>query len=338
MGVSTGTRYGGPAFDVVEQVRDTVARYGMLGKGDKVLVAASGGPDSTCLLDVLGRLATKLDLQLEVAHVDHGLSEDSETVASRVSTEGATAGYDVHVMRISELSGPNLQAKARDLRYRFLDSIADRIGADRIATGHTLDDRVETTLARLIHGAGTEGLAGLPPAEGRRIRPLIDLRRARTRAYCEEVELDFYDDPANDDESFERVAIRRLLVAAVEERWGAGAVAAMAASSERLWEDSAALAEIADRLYADLAVADGDEVSFRTAALAAMPRALRRRVFERAVGRVRDRAGGIEGALDALEKEIREEVRFAVAGGAEIAVGRENVTVVRSTTSPETGP
>lgn len=321
--------YGGPGFDVVEKVRATVERFGMLEPGEKILVALSGGPDSTCMLDVLARLGTRWDLEIEVAHVDHGLNPDSAAIASRVTTRAADAGYEVHLMRISDLEGSNLQAKARELRYRFFDSIMRRIDADHIATGHTLDDRVETTLARLVHGAGTEGLAGIPPVGGPRIRPLIEVRRSESRFYCEERTLPFEDDPANEDESFERVAVRNLLVGAIEERWGPGAVESVASSSQRLLEDSRALGDISERLYSDLARAEEDGVSFDRAAFATLAPGLRRRLLDRAVGRVRDRSGGIDAAVGSLEREPEPGARFSVAGGTEIEIGRDRVFVHR---------
>lgn len=324
-----GGGLGGPGFDVVERSLATIDRHRMTAPGDTVVAAVSGGPDSTCLLDVLARAAERLEIGVVVVHVDHGLAPDSEHVANDVARDAAEAGFDVHVVRAPELAGPNLQARARAFRYGVLETVAQRVRARRIATGHTLDDRVETLLARLVHGAGTEGLAGLPPADGARVRPLVDVRRAETRAYCVERGLSFVDDPANDDERFERVRVRRAVVAAVERGWGDGAVRAMARSATRLAEDAAALGELAERIYSEVAADDGDGVRVRRDALDALPRALRRRVLERAVGRVRDRAGGIEAALDALERPDAAGVRFDVAAGAEIAVAGDAVVVRR---------
>ena len=327
--------FGGPGFAVVERALKTIARYRMVDAGDKVLVSFSGGPDSTCLLDVLARLRDKLDIEIVVAHIDHRLSEESSEVATRVTTAAAEAGFEVHLAKAPELAGSNLHARARDFRYEFLDIVAAREGAARVATGHTLDDRVETTLARLIHGAGTSGLAGIPPIGGNRIRPLISSRRSETRAYCKECGLDFYDDPANADDRFERNAVRADVVGVIEERWGDGAIRAIATSAERLREDAVALDELGNRLYAELARADDGNVRFELEAVRAMTRAFRRRLLERAVGRVRDRSGGIDAALDALDAEARVPgASYQVASGIEIQIDPDHVVVRRPTDAP----
>lgn len=299
------------------------------------------------LLDILARMGAGLNLV--VAHVDHGLSEASEQIASDVAGHAARRGYDVHVARARDLAGPNLQARARDFRYAFFQSIAREVSADAVATGHTLDDRVETTLARLIRGAGTDILAGILPVDGvpPRIRPLIAMRRSETRRYCDEAAVEYFDDPANADLRFDRAAVRASVVAAIEERWGDGAVRAMATSAARLAEDSGALREIADRLYADLArsgppAADtsgeafpepppertpSSTITFDLQSVLALPRALRRRLLERAVGRVRDRAAGIDAVLDALERSDRKvPARFSLPEGRTIEIGPTHLT------------
>ncbi|MGH2787478.1 MAG: tRNA lysidine(34) synthetase TilS [Actinomycetota bacterium] len=322
-----GRQLGGPGFEIVESALATIRRYEMVKEGDTVVVAVSGGPDSTCTLDVLWRLASRLDITLAVAHVDHGLSDESGAIAARVARQGATDGFDVHTVRAPDLTGPNLHARAREFRYGFLEIVASETNADRIATGHTLDDRVETTLARLVHGAGTSSLAGVPPVEGNRIRPLIAVRRAETRRYCEEVGLAFDADPANDDERFERTVIRSRVLAPIEDHWGEGAVRAMARSAELLREDAIALDGLAQRLYSELAQVSSEGTSFDRESFSGIPRALKHRLLDRAVGRVRDRSGGIEAALDGLETSEGRELRYSVAEGIEIVVRKDRVLV-----------
>jgi tRNA(Ile)-lysidine synthase len=327
---------GGPGYAVVELTRAAISRYRMLEPEDRVLVALSGGPDSTCLLDVLIRLRKQLGHELAVAHVDHGLSSESQEVAANIARAVAEAGLEVHLIRAPDLSGPNLHARARDFRYRFFETIAEQWGATRTATGHTLDDRVETTLARLIHGSGTDGLAGLPPMDKKRIRPLIGVRRQETREYCDANGLHYYDDPANEDERFERVVVRRAIVSAIEDRWGPGATRAMAVSADRLWDDARAVNDLADRLYEGITKKTEDAISFDRGAMSETPRAFRRRLLERAVGRVRDRSGGIDAAVDFLDRGIdgSHEAGFSVASGIEIAITRDQVVVRRSGDEP----
>ena len=323
----------GPGYELVVKARSAIERWKMFEGGETVIVAVSGGPDSTCLVDVLMRLSETLSLRLEVAHVDHGLHQESADIAARVGARVAEAGLDAHVIRLSGLEGPNLQARARTLRYGFFETLAQKLGAQRIATGHTLDDRVETTLGRLIHGAPPEVLAGIPPVDGLRIRPLIEIRRGDARAYCEERGLSVYNDPSNDDDRFERVAVRNEVVPIIERRWGPGAVRAMGASCERLWEDARALENLSGRIYAGIAESSGDEVTFERGALGPLDRALRRRLLQLAVGRVRDRSGGIEAALDALDGEEKEgtspALDFSVAGEGVITVSPGEVRVAR---------
>ncbi|HEV2756894.1 MAG TPA: tRNA lysidine(34) synthetase TilS [Actinomycetota bacterium] len=328
-GVGAAPALSGPGFAVVTAARDLIASLGEPeGEAPRWVVGVSGGPDSLCLLDVLGRLAPSLGLKLEVAHVDHGLREGSDDLSAAVARIASAAGHDVHVARATGLEGPNLHARARDFRYRFFETVAAETGATRVVTGHTLDDRVETTLARLVHGAGTDGLAGIRPRDANRLRPLLRVRRHETRAYCVERGLEFTDDPANDDDRFERAAVRARLVAAVEERWGDGAVRAMATSAERLAEDADFLKGLSDTLYGQLAKRRPGEVSFDLDALRQAPRALRRRLLEQAIGRARDRSGGIDAALDALDRpDSRPPLSFDVAAGATIQVTREHLVV-----------
>ncbi|MDQ3983185.1 MAG: tRNA lysidine(34) synthetase TilS, partial [Actinomycetota bacterium] len=290
-------------FGVVTSARDVINAVEEAHEGvRRWVVGVSGGPDSVCLLDVLGRLKETFDLELHVAHVDHGLSDASDEVAAAVARLASSAGHDVHVARASGLEGSNLHARAREFRYRFFETVASETDASRIVTGHTLDDRVETTLARLVHGAGTDGLAGLRPRDGKRLRPLLRVRRNETREYCAQRGLEFVDDPANADDRFERAAVRARVVAAIEQRWGDGAVRAMATSAERLAEDADFLKGLADTLYGQIAKRQPGQVRFELEAIRLAPRALRRRLLEHAIGRVRDRSGGIDAALDALDR------------------------------------
>ena len=195
---------------ITSTVRRTVRTRALVSPGDHVLVACSGGPDSTTLLHVLHRLRNELGITLCVASIDHGLRAESVTEVEQVEAFVSTLGVPFYSTRLDlTIEGASIQARARELRYRALQEIARSHGAARIAVGHTQDDQAETVLARMLRGAGVRGLGGI---EARRsdgvIRPLLDCRRSDVRAYAVDRELPFVDDPSNHQRAFERVRLR----------------------------------------------------------------------------------------------------------------------------------
>jgi tRNA(Ile)-lysidine synthase len=202
---------------ITSTVRRTVRERALLSPGDHVLVACSGGPDSTALLHVLHRLRSELGVTLCVASIDHGLRPESTSEVERVGGFASALGVPFYSARVELVKeGASLQARARELRYGALQEVARARGAACIAVGHTQDDQAETVLARVLRGAGLRGLGGI---EARRsdsvIRPLLDCRRADVRTYAVERQLPFVDDPSNHQRTFERVRIRHEVLPAL---------------------------------------------------------------------------------------------------------------------------
>ncbi|NNE16933.1 MAG: tRNA lysidine(34) synthetase TilS [Myxococcales bacterium] len=195
---------------ITSTVRRTVRERGLVSRGDHVLVACSGGPDSTALLHVLHRLRTELGITLCVASIDHGLRPESAAEVEQVSALASDLGLSFYRARIEVTTqGPSIQGRARELRYAALQELARAHGATCIAVGHSQDDQAETVLARILRGTGIRGLEAIEPrrADGV-IRPLLDCRRSELRAYVLERGLSFIDDPSNHQRDFERVRIR----------------------------------------------------------------------------------------------------------------------------------
>lgn len=187
----------------------------MLGVGERVLVAVSGGADSTALLWVLGRLADEWGLGLHAVHVHHGLRPDADRDAAAACALGDRLGIPVEVIRVRVDHRGSLEAAAREARYAALHAHADRVGAHRIAVGHTADDQAETVWLRLREGTGLRGLGGIPPVRGRVIRPLLEVRRAGLREALREVGLGWVEDPTNADLRFARNRIRHAVLPAL---------------------------------------------------------------------------------------------------------------------------
>ncbi len=204
----------------------TIREERLFGRGDRVLVAVSGGPDSMALLHVLALLRPKLGHSLVAHGVDHGLR--AEAAAELDLAESFARVIDVPFERSSlEVApGGNLQARAREARYEALHATAGRHRCAAIATAHHLEDRAETVLLRLLRGAGPRGLAVLPPrvrspapsgaapsgAECDLVRPFIRAPRAAIDAHVARHEVPFSVDPSNRDPRFLRVRVRRELL------------------------------------------------------------------------------------------------------------------------------
>lgn len=196
---------------ITSTVRRSVRERELVSPGDHVLVACSGGPDSTALLHVLHRLRRDLGITLCAATIDHGLRPESASELEQVDAFAGSLGVPFVSARVEvEAEGASLQARARELRYRALFELAASQSANRVAVGHTLEDQAETVLARILRGAGIRGLGAIEPRRSDGvIRPLIDCRRQDVHAYALERDLPFVEDPSNHQRSFERVRIRQ---------------------------------------------------------------------------------------------------------------------------------
>ena len=202
--------------DIIETVRDSVLKYGMIENGDRVVVAVSGGADSVCLLDIMVRLSEELNVRLIVAHFNHGLRENEDELETQFVKK--IAGFfelPFVTEKASSLTGdmPSLEEKAREARYEFLEKTRSGNNARRIALGHTMNDQAETVLMRLLRGSGPSGLSGIPPVrEDVIIRPLIEVKREDIIEYLSSKGLDYVSDSSNSSQKYLRNRIRLELL------------------------------------------------------------------------------------------------------------------------------
>jgi len=301
---------------LVQKVKRTIGKYGMLAPGDGVVVAVSGGPDSVCLLSVLAGLARDLALSLHVAHLDHCFrGEESAGEARFVRDLARSLGIpatieQADVPRYCAEQGLSAQAGAREVRYRFLERIARETGARRIALGHTANDQAETVIMRLIRGAGLAGLSGIRPVRGAVIRPLIDATRSEILVHLAEHGLDHVDDPSNRKPVYARNRIRGEVIPVLE-RFNPRIVETLAAQARLfLAEDEALEAGLAAVLPATVQ-ATGDAVRIDRTAFLGLPAGLQKRVLRRSV-----EGAAVRGpALSAVQTdEALEFIRTAASG------------------------
>jgi tRNA(Ile)-lysidine synthase len=205
---------------LAERFRAHLGRRRLLPPGGTALVAVSGGPDSVALLDLLAALPERRRPRLIVAHVDHGISPGSATVAAAVAALAARYGLPCEVGRL-ELGADTTETAARHARYAWLEATRARVGADWIVTAHHRDDQAETVLLRALRGSAPAGLAGIA-ARSRRgvVRPLLPFSRTELAEHARLAGLPTYADPANSDPRHLRSWLRGTVLPLLVERLG----------------------------------------------------------------------------------------------------------------------
>jgi tRNA(Ile)-lysidine synthase len=201
-------------------VERTIAAEQLFAKGDCVMVAVSGGPDSMALLHVLARLAPPLGVRLAAHGIDHGLRPAAAAELAIAQALAEKVGVSFATTRLDVPPGPNLMARARHARHAalrqalevFVQGEQAEPHQARLATAHHADDRAETLLIRVLRGTGPVGLAVLPPRADHLIRPLIRARKRDIMTHLERHHIAYATDPSNVDPRFLRSRVRGELL------------------------------------------------------------------------------------------------------------------------------
>lgn len=274
--------------------------------GTPLACAVSGGADSLALV----LLARAAGCAVEVHHVDHGLRAGSEAEAQFVSSFARMLGVAFHAHSVTVAPGPNIEARARAARYACLP--------ESVATGHTADDLAETVLLHLVRGTGLDGITAMAAqrvsATGDsgtghrlRLRPLLGLRRSETRALCEAIGIEPFDDPMNDDAHYQRVRMRTEVLPLLSDVANRDVVPLLARFAQLASDDVALLDALAGAL---------DPTDAK--AVAAAPVALARRTLR---NWLRDHGPG-EGYVSSLATVDRVlDVARGEAEGTEVGAG-----------------
>jgi tRNA(Ile)-lysidine synthase len=203
---------------MIHKVKKAIQKHGMLRKGERVIVAVSGGPDSVALLKVMTLISDEYNLTLFTAHLNHGLrreADDEEQFVRRISREmGIIAeSAKVDINSLKKGTGRSIEDIGREVRYRFLSEVAEKHNAHAIALGHTLNDQIETVLMNFLRGSGPEGLKGmLPTRDSLYIRPLLGISRKEILSFIAFHKLPYVTDASNTENIYLRNRIRHSLL------------------------------------------------------------------------------------------------------------------------------
>ena len=213
---------------VVDEFLRNARAHRLVQPGDRVLLAVSGGPDSVALLKLFLIVRRKLNLTLQVGHLNHGLrGKDSDRDEAFVRALCLRESVPFYSKKISGRSlrkrGASLEERARGERYRYLLGLARRLKAAKLATAHTLDDQAETVLMRLLRGSGLRGIGAIPAKRIEKgvwiIRPLLGVSKTDLAAFLRGQKLAARRDATNADYSFLRNRVRHELIPLVEKNY-----------------------------------------------------------------------------------------------------------------------
>jgi len=301
-----------------DRVRKTIQKYGMLDGGEHVVIAVSGGADSTALLLCLHRLAPELRLTLTVAHLNHRIrgaeADQDEEFVRRMSASLALPflSETIDVRRQAKAAKQNLEESARRIRYDFLNRAAHRAGAQKIAVGHNLNDQAETVIFRFIRGSGIEGLSAIHPVvRGIVIRPLLECSRSSILEYLKQREAAFREDASNLNFQHARNRIRRELIPYLEQHFNPQLIETLAREALLARETSSFLESRGKELFNALHFRSDESLSINIAALLRMHSILQKQVLREAL---RECLGSLRGVTSRHVESILSLCRSGQSG------------------------
>jgi tRNA(Ile)-lysidine synthase len=286
-----------PARDsLFEYVLQFIRDNNLMPPGETVVVGVSGGTDSVCMLHLLYRMRSELQIDLHVAHLNHTLRGDESKgdaeyvsgLARKLGLSISTEERDVRGHRVQNRL--TLEEAAREVRYQFFAGVAQRAGAHRVAVGHTADDQAETIMMRLIRGAGATGLQGMQPATEWRtdtetlviVRPLLRIERQQTELYCHQHDLAPRTDLSNFCPSNFRNRVRLELMPLLR-KYNPKINEALMRTADTLASELSLAEEQVSQVWAQVIEAERGAISINRQAILSLHPALQRHLLRRVI-------------------------------------------------------
>ena len=225
---------------IEKKVLEYIRKYHMIEKGDRVLIGLSGGADSAALFHILRKYQKELGFELLAVHVNHGL-RGAEARRDQAFVENLCREYEIPCqaveMPVRQMAAQRkigLEEAGREARRQVFQMCKDNGKCTKLALAHHKNDQAETMLHHLARGTGLAGLAGLSPADGFRIRPLLCLEREEIEHYLQEAGFTHVEDSSNRENAYTRNRIRHEILVGMKEQINGRAVEHMAKTAEIL--------------------------------------------------------------------------------------------------------
>lgn len=287
---------------MIEKVIETIKKYNLIGDGDKIILAVSGGPDSISMLDILYKIQQNENINFEiiVAHVNHMIRKEAiedaiyvENFCERRNIEFYLKSIDVK--KIANNNKIGTEEAGRKERYKFFYELAKKTNANKIAIAHNKNDNVETVFMHILRGTGMNGLKGIEPKRGMYIKPLIECERREIEEYCEENNLEPRIDKTNFENIYTRNKIRNVVIPYVKKEFNQNIIQTIDRLSKLVIEEEEYMDEQVKKVFNDLLLFEGEkEIQIELKKFNSLEKVIKSRLILYTITRIFGSSEGIE--------------------------------------------
>ncbi len=270
--------------DLECKIINTIKKYKMIEKGDRIVLAVSGGPDSMCMLNAfieiqkenLGchlnpepmaeNLGCHLNpepmaepMAISVAHVNHMIREEASKDEQYVKDFCKKNNIDfysksIDVQKLANNNKIGIEEAGRLARYDFFEEILQKTNSNKIAIAHNKNDNAETIVMNLLRGSGVTGLKGIEPKRQNYIRPLIECEREEIEKYCEETKLNPRIDKTNSDNVYTRNKIRNIFIPYIKKEFNPNIIDTLDRLSKIVSEEEEYIEKQVENIFEDILI------------------------------------------------------------------------------------
>lgn len=257
---------------IENKVLETIKKYQLIEKEDKLVIGVSGGPDSMALLHILLTLQEKEQIPsctLLVAHVNHMLRKEADEETAYVEEFCRLHQIPCFVKRakveeLAQKAKMGTEEMGRNIRYQFFEEVREKEKAQKIVTAHHANDNAETVLMNILRGSGTAGLKGIEPIRKNEknvvfVRPLLNCTKEEIYEYCKEKNLQPKIDKSNQENVYNRNKVRNILIPFLEKEWNPNIVATLNRLSELARQENQYLERQTQKAYEDMVLEEGKD-------------------------------------------------------------------------------
>jgi tRNA(Ile)-lysidine synthase len=279
--------------ELIAKVRKDIEEYGLLKKGDSVVIGLSGGADSVCLLRVLKELEEEFGLKIIAVHINHclrGNESDSdehfvEELCQKWGIQFKT--FKINVEAFAAYNAISLEEAGRELRYKIFNQVIHETGYKYIAVAHQREDQAETIMLNILRGAGMDGLCGMNIKQGNIIRPLLNISREQITTYLKENGILWRTDSSNLENQYTRNRIRNMLFPMIHKTFGVDPVNQLVKLSEIARQEHEYMEKVAEKAFNEVSLSfSNNKLEISLPRFRNLPDAIAKRIIRMAWERI----------------------------------------------------